>query len=93
MPACIPGDPQARIIDLKFCLASRMPTDMEEGRQADQDAQEQLKLIGEERDEYQDQVKRVVVLAGPGCANRGERTHNDSKILLFSRTGNRVHQG
>ena len=86
VPACTHEDLQTKVTELEQRLANRVPTDTEALRQDLEDAQEQLKLMGEERNEYRDQVKRVLMLAGNGGNDGGHRGHKGSKILRFSGT-------
>jgi hypothetical protein len=52
--------------------------------------QEQLKITGEERNEYQDQVESVLPLAGTGGSNDGEKEHKSSEIPQISGTNRRA---
>jgi flagellar biosynthesis chaperone FliJ len=63
---------------------------MEEARQDLNDVQEQLKLVKQERNEYQYQVIRVLALAGRVSGKRAERTHKGCESLCFSGTDRRV---
>jgi flagellar biosynthesis chaperone FliJ len=71
MHACIHGNLQTRHTELKQRLASRMPTNLDEVRQELKDTQEQLKIMHEERNEYWDQVKGVLVRIDIGSGNGG----------------------
>jgi hypothetical protein len=62
---------------------------MEELKQELKDIQEQLKVMGEERNEYQDQVKRLLALAGYS-GNGRSRGHKSSEILHFSEADQRA---
>jgi hypothetical protein len=92
-PTCTHGDLQTKITELEQQLTSRIPTDQDEVRQELEDAREQYTIIGEERNEFQDHVKRVLVLADTGGSNHGEKEHNGSAILRFSGTDRRAHRG
>jgi flagellar biosynthesis chaperone FliJ len=43
-------------------LACKAPVDMEELKQALEDVHDQLKMMGEERNQYQNQIKWVLAL-------------------------------
>jgi hypothetical protein len=49
--------------------------------------------MGEERNGYRDQVKRVMAMAGTGGNNDGEKEHNVSAILWFSGSNRRALRG
>ena len=64
-----------------------MPMDLDELRQELEDIQEQLKLIGEERNIFRQQVNRVLPFSAGRNSEGGnseEREHDGSKILWFS---------
>jgi hypothetical protein len=56
---------------------------MEELKPEFEDAQEQLKVVGKERNEYWEQVKQVLALAGTN-GSVGSRGHKGSESLHFS---------
>src|ERR1700690_2944319 len=93
VPACTHEDLQTKVTELEQRLANTMPTDTEELRQELEDAQEQLKLMGEERNEYRDQVKRVLALAGTSGGGNGGRGHKGSEILWFCGTDRSALRG
>jgi hypothetical protein len=57
-----------------------------------EDAQKQLKVMGEEGNKYPDQVKRLVPIAG-NSGNGGCRVHNGSEILGISGADRRTLPG
>jgi flagellar biosynthesis chaperone FliJ len=58
-----------------------MPTYREKAAQELKDRQEQLKVMSDERNEYWEQVKRVLALASTGSSNDGEKEHKGSEML------------
>ena len=90
---CTHGDLQTKITDLEQRLASRAPEGTENLRQELEETEEQLRICGEERNEYRDQVKRVLALAGNGGNGGGNRGHKGSEILRFSGTDRRALRG
>jgi hypothetical protein len=76
-------DLQNKITQLEQQLAWEVTVDMEELKQKLEDVQEQLKVIGNERNEYWNQVERVLDFAVKD-GNLGSRGHNGSMILRFS---------
>jgi hypothetical protein len=64
----------------------------EELKQQLEDAQEQLNVLGEERNQYRDQVKQVLALARKD-GNVGSRGYKGSKILRFSGADRRAFHG
>ena len=65
---------------------------MAELQQDLEDAQEQLKTVGEERKMYLMQVDRILAITGNG-GNGGSREHKGSEILRFSGTDRRALRG
>jgi hypothetical protein len=63
-------------------LENRAPEGTENLRWELEETEEQLRICGEERNEYWDQVKRVLALTGNG----GNRGHKGSEIIRFSGT-------
>ena len=66
-----------------------MPVDSDELRQEFNDIQEELKIVGDEKNMHRDQVNKVLVLAGSGGntvnrGNKGKKEYKNSEILLFS---------
>jgi chromosome segregation ATPase len=83
VPICTHEDLQTKITQLEQQLARGVPVYMVELKQELEDAQEQLKVMGEERNEYRDQVKWVLALTGKNGSG-GSRGHKGSEILHFS---------
>jgi chromosome segregation ATPase len=90
VPVCTHGDLQAKITDLEQRLENRAPEGTENLRRELEETEEQLRICGEERNEYRDQVKRVLALAGNGGNGVGNRGYKGSAILRFSGTDRRA---
>jgi hypothetical protein len=82
VPVCTHDNIQNTITQLEQLLTQGVCVDMAELKQELEDAQEQQKLMGEERKKYRDQVKWLLALTGKdgsvGCMG-----HKGSEILRF----------
>jgi hypothetical protein len=93
VPVCTHGDLQAKITYLEQQLENRAPEGTENLRRELEETEEQLRICGDERNEYRDQVKRVLALTGNGGNRGGNRGHKGSEILRFSGTDRRALRG
>jgi hypothetical protein len=64
-------------------LENREPEGTENVRFELEETEEKLRIGGEERNEYRDQVKRVLALAGNSGKGGGNRGQQESEILRF----------
>ncbi|KAF8533106.1 hypothetical protein BDD12DRAFT_900360 [Trichophaea hybrida] len=92
-PECNLGDLEEKIRNSKERLENRTPAGTESLRQELEETDEQVRICGEERNKYRDQVKRVLALGGNGGNSSRNRGHEGSEILQLLGTDMRALRG